>query len=149
MTAYRKLFTVSLILPASLLLASCAQDSSEDLLSDDSPLPDVSDIVQAEARAPGIVALSEALAGLESESKGFTIQDAANMEEAKDTFSEVEEFEDGIGPTFNNTSCVSCHENPFEVAGTGSQITEHRAGHFNGVSFVDHPGGSLINDRAN
>src|SRR6185295_11854520 len=80
---------------------------------------------------------------------GFPLQFAATMEEAKDTFSEVELFEDGIGPTFNNTSCVSCHENPFQVAGTGSQISELRAGHFNGVTFTDHPGGSLINDRAN
>jgi CxxC motif-containing protein (DUF1111 family) len=149
MTVYRKLFTVSLILPASLLLASCAQDSSEDLLSDDSPLPDVSDIVQAEARAPGITALTEAPAGFDNESNGFPLQVAASMEEAKDTFSEVELFEDGIGPTFNNVSCVSCHESPFQVAGTGSQITELRAGHFNGTTFSDHPGGSLINDRAN
>jgi CxxC motif-containing protein (DUF1111 family) len=70
------------------------------------------------------------------------------MDEAKDTFSEVELFEDGVGPTFNNTSCVSCHESPFRVAGTGSQITELRAGHFTGTTFVEHPGGSLINDRA-
>ncbi|MEO7736446.1 MAG: di-heme oxidoredictase family protein, partial [Kofleriaceae bacterium] len=34
------------------------------------------------------------------------------------------------------------------VTGAGSQISEFRAGHFNGVSFVDHPGGSLLNDRA-
>ncbi len=80
------------------------------------------------------------------------------MSDAHDTFSEVEAFEDGIGPVFNNTSCISCHENPRGTSavnnlkafgGTGSQITELRAGHFNGTSFVDHPGGSLINDRAN
>src|SRR5262249_19329106 len=28
-----------------------------------------------------------------------------------------------------------------------SQVTELRAGHFDGSSFIDHPGGSLINDR--
>src|ERR1041384_3042761 len=130
MTAYRKLFTVTVILPASLLLASCAQDSSE-VLTDDSPLPDVSDIVQAEAQGVSINAVTEAPAGFANESNGVPLQFAATMEEAKDTFSEVELFEDGIGPTFNNTSCVSCHENPFQVAGTGSQITELRAGHFN------------------
>jgi CxxC motif-containing protein (DUF1111 family) len=149
MTMYRKLFTVSLILPASLLLASCAQDSSSEDLSDDLPLPDVSDIVQAEAQAPGIAALSEAPAGFDNESNGFPLQFAATLDEAKDTFSEVELFEDGVGPVFNNTSCVSCHESPFQVAGTGSQITELRAGHFNGTTFSEHPGGSLINDRAN
>ena len=30
----------------------------------------------------------------------------------------------------------------------GSQITELRAGRFDGSRFIDHPGGSLINDRA-
>jgi CxxC motif-containing protein (DUF1111 family) len=63
---------------------------------------------------------------------------------------------------FNNTSCISCHESPRGTAeghddntnlkifgGTGSQVTELRAGHFTGTTFVDHPGGSLINDRAN
>jgi CxxC motif-containing protein (DUF1111 family) len=34
------------------------------------------------------------------------------------------------------------------VTGAISQITELRAGHFDGVNFIDHPGGSLINDRA-
>jgi CxxC motif-containing protein (DUF1111 family) len=41
---------------------------------------------------------------------------------------------------------VVSHQNP--VTGAISQITELRAGHFNGTNFVDHPGGSLINDRA-
>jgi len=29
-----------------------------------------------------------------------------------------------------------------------SQITELRVGHFDGINFINHPGGSLINDRA-
>src|SRR5262249_8538704 len=44
---------------------------------------------------------------------------------------------------------ISCHESPRPQGGTGSQITELRAGHFDGTNFFDHPGGSLINDRAN
>lgn len=32
--------------------------------------------------------------------------------------------------------------------GGSSQITERRAGNFNGSIFVEHPGGSLIQDRA-
>jgi len=51
-------------------------------------------------------------------------------------------------PCFNNISCVSCHQAPFGATGTGSQISELRAGHFDGVNFIDHPGGSLINERA-
>jgi hypothetical protein len=34
------------------------------------------------------------------------------------------------------------------VTGGISQITELRAGHFDGFGFLNHPGGSLINDRA-
>jgi CxxC motif-containing protein (DUF1111 family) len=145
MTAYRKLFTVSLILPASLLLASCSEGTSEDPADD--PGADVTTVVQAEATGPGTRVLTEAPTGFDGRTNGTVTQ--AEMDEALDTFSEVEELEDGIGPTFNNTSCVSCHQSPFSAPGTGSQITELRAGHFNGVSFVDHPGGSLINDRAN
>ena len=146
MKAYRQLFTLSIVLPASLVLASCAQ-SDDESVADDS-LPDVSSTVQAEATGPGVNAVTEAPTGFDNNSNGFPLQHAASMDEAKDTFSEVELFEDGIGPVFNNTSCVSCHENPFRVAGTGSQITELRAGHFTGTTFVEHPGGSLINDRA-
>ena len=32
--------------------------------------------------------------------------------------------------------------------GGGSQIAERRAGFFDGIRFIDHPGGSLIHDRA-
>jgi CxxC motif-containing protein (DUF1111 family) len=145
MTVYRKLFTVSLVLPASLLLASCAGATSEDQA--EAPAPDVSSVVQAEATGPGTAAVTEAPTGFDGLTNGFVTQ--AEMDEALDTFSEVEVFDDGIGPVFNNTSCKGCHESPFQAAGTGSQISELRAGHFNGITFTDHPGGSLINDRAN
>jgi CxxC motif-containing protein (DUF1111 family) len=69
------------------------------------------------------------------------------MDTAHDVFAnEVEEIADGLGPVYNAQSCRECHQNP--VTGAGSQISEFRAGHFNGISFVDHPGGSLLNDRA-
>src|SRR5262245_50017321 len=56
-------------------------------------------------------------------------------------FAEREEIDEGLGPLYNATSCADCHQNP--VVGGISQITELRAGHFNGINFVDHPGGSL------
>ncbi len=66
---------------------------------------------------------------------------------ARTTFETVEDAQnDGLGPTYNDTSCVACHQNP--VTGGISQVTEFRAGNtVNGV-FTDHPGGSLIQDRA-
>ena len=46
---------------------------------------------------------------------------------------------------YNAQSCGECHQNP--VTGGISQVTELRAGRFDGSSFVDHPGGSLIHVR--
>lgn len=64
----------------------------------------------------------------------------------------------GLGPVYNATICVDCHQNP--VTGGPSQITEIRAGHLdsngnfvNPTIYINHgknviKGRSLINDRA-
>jgi CxxC motif-containing protein (DUF1111 family) len=75
---------------------------------------------------------------------GLTSQ--AQFDQDRMTFEEREGNDDGLGPVYNAQSCVECHQNP--VSGAGSQITELRAGRFDGSRFIDHPGGSLINDRA-
>src|SRR5215467_10093911 len=87
---------------------------------------------------------TEAPAGFDNLTNGFTTQ--TDFDALKATFEERDEIADGLGPCYNAQGCVECHQNP--VTGAISQITELRAGHFNGVNFVDHPGGSLINDRA-
>jgi CxxC motif-containing protein (DUF1111 family) len=148
MKAHRQLFTVSLLLPASIILASCGfgEDPSADPAGAAVVVEEAA-TVAPEGAAITINAITEAPTGFDNLTNGFSTQ--AVMDAARDTFGETEALTDGIGPVFNNTSCVSCHQNPFSADGTGSQITELRAGHFNGTSFVDHPGGSLINDRAN
>jgi CxxC motif-containing protein (DUF1111 family) len=70
----------------------------------------------------------EAPAGLDNQTNG-AIADQAAFDEALDTFSEVEDIENGLGPTFNNTSCVGCHLSGGAVGGS-SQITVLRAGHY-------------------
>jgi CxxC motif-containing protein (DUF1111 family) len=146
MKAYR-LATASLLLPASLLFAAC---SPEALSSDEAsaePATSVSSgsvTVAPEALGPSIAAITEAPAGFDNLTNGFLSQ--ADFDAAKDVFEEVEALADGLGPVYNAQSCRECHQNP--VTGAASQITEFRAGHFNGTSFVDHPGGSLLNDRA-
>ena len=135
----------SLLLPVSVLATACSPQA--DGVLDPSTDPSVSVAVSAEGTGVHVNPITEAPTGFDGLTNGFAAQ--AAMDAAKDTFSEVELFEDGIGPVFNNTSCVSCHENPRSQVGTGSQITELRAGHFDGVRFIDHPGGSLIDDRAN
>ena len=89
-------------------------------------------------------AYTEAPTGFDSQSNGMLEQ--ADFEHARDVFEEQEDQDEGLGPLFNARSCGECHATP--VVGGSSQVTELRAGHFDGLSFIDHPGGSLINDRS-
>ena len=95
-------------------------------------------VVQGQAGA------TEAPAGFDNLTNGFISQ--ADFDAAKATFEERDEIADGLGPVYNAQSCAECHQNP--VTGAISQISELRAGHMSGTTFVDAPGGSLINDRA-
>jgi CxxC motif-containing protein (DUF1111 family) len=70
----------------------------------------------------------------------------ATFDADRAVFEEQEGRDEGLGPVYNAQSCAECHQNP--VTGGISQITELRAGHFDGFNFIDHVGGSLINDRA-
>jgi CxxC motif-containing protein (DUF1111 family) len=88
--------------------------------------------------------VTEAPAGFDNLTNGFTTQ--AQFDADRAVFEEREDDDEGLGPVYNAQSCAECHQNP--VTGAISQITELRAGHFNGLNFVDHPGGSLINDRS-
>jgi CxxC motif-containing protein (DUF1111 family) len=88
--------------------------------------------------------LTEAPAGFDGKTNGLVPQ--AEMDAAREIFDEAEELDEGLGPVYNARSCGGCHENP--VAGGVSQVTEVRAGHWDGARFVEHPGGSLIHDRA-
>jgi cytochrome c553 len=83
---------------------------------------------------------TEAPAGFDNLTNGFTTQAQFDADRAK--FEEVEQIVDGLGPVYNATACVACHQNP--VTGAISQITELCAGHFDGFNFIDHPGGSMI-----
>src|SRR6185295_8239727 len=87
---------------------------------------------------------TEAPTGFDNLSNGMTLQ--ADFDADRGTFEEREDIDEGLGPVFNAQGCAECHQSP--VTGAISQITELRAGHFDGVNFIDHPGGSLINDRA-
>jgi hypothetical protein len=83
-------------------------------------------------------------AGFTNQTNGLVSQ--AVFDEDLETFAEKETIADGLGPVFNAQSCAECHNNP--VVGAGSQTSEVRAGTYNGKEFIEHPGGSLINDRA-
>jgi len=72
--------------------------------------------------------------------------DECSFDTAAEEFGAEEAEADGLGPVFNNNGCGTCHFTP--ALGGSSQITEKRAGFFDGRTFFDHPGGSLIQDRA-
>ena len=88
--------------------------------------------------------VTEAPSGFDDQTNGFIPQDEFNGEKA--TFEERETIADGLGPVYNAQSCAECHQNP--VTGGISQVIEVRAGHFEGSTFHEHPGGSLIHSRA-
>src|SRR5688572_10584857 len=73
--------------------------------------------------------------------------DECNFGVSAEEFTGPETEADGVGPVFNATGCGECHIAP--ALGGGSQIAERRAGFFDGSRFIEHPGGSLIHDRAN
>ena len=86
---------------------------------------------------------TEALAGY-GLTNGFV--DQATFDLDADVFNQQHFIADGLGPVYNGMGCGDCHANP--VVGGLSQVTNLRAGSFNGVSFTDQVGGSLISDRA-
>src|SRR5215831_17218978 len=89
---------------------------------------------------------TEAPSGFDNLTNGHISQ--LEFDEFRRTFEEVEDIDEGLGPTFNDTSCRNCHNVPV-TGGSGKKIPETRAGHLdaNG-NFVPHPGGSLVQDQA-
>jgi len=147
MEKHCRFVTRSLCLPLALIIGSCAQPDAGKIGNDSAaPVEStqvVNGIVQQEATSVS-AAVTEAPTGYDNQTNGFA--SPTDFASALGTFEEVDDIAKGLGPVYNAQSCRECHQNP--VTGAASQISEFRAGHFNGISFVDHPGGSLINDRA-
>jgi CxxC motif-containing protein (DUF1111 family) len=112
----------------------------------------------ASARSAAVAA-TEALAGFTNQTNGFDPQgpdyDTINVDNVvplrsfndnRFIFEEVEDADDGLGPTYNAQSCRECHQNI--VTGGASQVTVQRAGHLQNGEFFDSQGGSLIHSRA-
>lgn len=72
--------------------------------------------------------------------------DECTFEAAAEEFTGPEGIADGLGPIFNAAGCGECHLTP--ILGGSSQVMEKRVGYWNGLNFIDPPGGSLIQDRA-
>jgi CxxC motif-containing protein (DUF1111 family) len=74
-----------------------------------------------------------------------TARGNGTFEDNKFIFEEEETVEDGLGPTYNDVGCVTCHQ-AVDTGAFGQQM-EFRAGHLSGSNFVDNPGGQLIHAR--
>ena len=122
-------------------------------------------LARSGAATTAAAAITDAPAGFDVASNGFAEEycarqdhlsntngspgvddDECSFDDAAAEFGQHETEANGIGPVFNATGCGECHIAP--VLGGGSQIAERRAGFFDGTRFIDHPGGSLIHDRA-
>ena len=96
--------------------------------------------------------------GAQSVSNGIPEPTGDSFALDQQRFEENKDIKAGLGPVYNATSCVSCHQNP--VTGGPSQITEIRVGHKDQNGNFVNPtvlindgqnsitGRSLVNDRA-
>ena len=87
---------------------------------------------------------AEAPTGFDGLTNGMVSQ--AQFDADKARFEQREVPASGLGPAFSTVTCAGCHLNP--VSGGISQVTGLRAGHWDGDTFREHPGGSLIQSSA-
>jgi len=96
--------------------------------------------------------------GAASISNGLVEPPGDTFARDQQVYEENETVADGLGPVYNATSCVNCHQNP--NSGAASQITELRVGHndangnfVNPTIFINDgkdtiTGRSIVDDRA-
>jgi CxxC motif-containing protein (DUF1111 family) len=96
--------------------------------------------------------------GAHSISNGIVEPPGDTFARDQQVYEENETVADGLGPVYNATSCVVCHQNP--NSGAASQVTELRVGHndaegnfVNPTIFINDgkntiTGRSIVNDRA-
>jgi len=105
---------------------------------------------------PGPSDAADAATGFDNRSNG--VADDSTHQADQETFDEVEDIVDGLGPLYNAQSCRECHQNP--TSGGASQVSELRVGHnapdgrFQNADIpiargaVVISGRTLVNDRA-
>jgi CxxC motif-containing protein (DUF1111 family) len=110
-----------------------------------SRLPFITVFLTLLVAVPLVLAAVDAPTGFDNITNGFENQTNFDLDRAQ--FDTVEQIADGLGPVYNAQACRECHQNP--VSASSTQVNELRAGKLNNDgTFVDHPGGSLVSDRA-
>jgi CxxC motif-containing protein (DUF1111 family) len=79
---------------------------------------------------------------------GLTAEELALFEEGKVHFQQEEEIDEGVGPVFNEASCVACHIGP-AVGGTNGRLETRFGRHAKDGGFdpLASEGGSLLQDH--
>ncbi len=114
--------------------------------------------VSSERSPSAATAASEAPTGFDNLTNGYlpqgppfdslddeTVEALRSFNDNRFIFEEVERIGQGLGPTYNGTSCVECHQSV--VTGGASQVAEHRTGRLGADQFFESLGGSLIQSR--
>src|SRR5438105_4425434 len=81
---------------------------------------------------------------------GLSPDDVARFEAGKVEFSTAETVEEGLGPVFNEASCLACHQGPGDAVGGTNQRLETRFGRYRTDGTFDpltESGGSLRQDQ--
>ncbi|MGB7621280.1 MAG: di-heme oxidoredictase family protein, partial [Terriglobia bacterium] len=83
-----------------------------------------------------------------SDNSANGLVDQATHELDRLVFGQRKTVTSGLGPVYNATSCVECHQSP--ISGGSSRVTVLRAGHrdFQSGKFVEAHGGSLVHTQA-
>ena len=82
---------------------------------------------------------------------GLGAEELALFEEGRTAFMQEEDVADGLGPVFNEASCVACHLGPGSAVGGSNGRLETRFGKANADGTFDPlaaKGGSLLQDHA-
>ena len=90
---------------------------------------------------------TEAPTGFNNQTNGLVSQEQFDADRA--VFEDLKLISDGLGPVYAGVvTCGGCHLIETSTWSGGSPFTGLRAGHFDGTTFFEHPGGSLIQSGA-
>src|ERR1044072_5218398 len=97
-----------------------------------------------QSKGPTNSAVTEAPTGYDDQTNGFVAQEIFNQ--GSGAFRKHFIDRDALGTEFNGESCTRCHQ--FPVIGCSGLILVTRAGKFDGLKFIPHTGGMVIQTNA-
>jgi cytochrome c551/c552 len=141
---HSRIETTTFLLAASLLLAGCGSKAPETSTAPEATT--IVDTVNTSSAMPAATDLA-VTTSLGGPLRGLNAAELARFDAGLDEFQDDESLEEGLGPVFNESSCVTCHNAP--VGGTTGR-SETRFGRTGAGGFdpLAELGGSLLQDHA-